>query len=72
MLKSYCVDGESDWLWYAQLMDIYLLKADKPQIYGTQYIFVDNSRQESKLARSLPIAEVNVNRRSIALPELRE
>ncbi len=70
VLKSYCAEGESDWLWYAQLMDIYLLKSNKPQIYGTQYIFVDASKQDTKLARSLPIVEINVNRRSIALPDI--
>lgn len=72
LLKSYCAEGESDWLWYAQLMDIYLLKTDKPQIYGTQYIFVDANKQETKLARSIPIAEINLNRRSISLSSLHD
>ncbi len=70
VLKSYCTEGESDWLWYAQLMDIYLLKTDRPQMFGTQYLYVNANELESRLARSLPISEINANRRSIALPDI--
>jgi outer membrane protein OmpA-like peptidoglycan-associated protein len=37
LLEKSCKEGEAEWIYYATILDHYLMKIGKPQKYGTQY-----------------------------------
>jgi len=67
VLKNACIEGEAEWVNYANMYDRSLKMQGMPQVYGTQYIIDGN---EIKYYKHIDFNQLNKNREKIGLPYL--
>lgn len=70
--KSKCIDGESEWMYYALLFDRLELERNRPQRFGTQfrYIQLPDGTKQKKLFKLQDKNRTNEFREKIGLPYL--
>lgn len=59
LIEQNCMIGESYWHNYALLYDKILMLKNLPQLYGTQYTFIDKEKRKLKLYPVLDLDETN-------------
>ena len=59
LIEQNCMIGESYWHNYALLYDKVLMLKNLPQLYGTQYTFIDKEKRKLKLYPVLDLDETN-------------
>ena len=72
ILKQYCMEGEAEWVVYANMFDKSRLLGDLPQYYGTQWIYIDDEKTQLKYYKLDHLDAVNARRRSIGLPIIQD
>ncbi len=67
VLKTYCLEGEGEWVIYANMFDKLKLIQDLPQHYGTQYVYINPDQTQLSYYKLDNLDAVNARRRSIGL-----
>jgi outer membrane protein OmpA-like peptidoglycan-associated protein len=67
VLKSYCLEGEGEWMIYANMFDKLKLIQDMPQHYGTQYVYINPEQTQLSYYKLDSLDAVNARRRSIGM-----
>ncbi len=68
VVKQYCMEGEAEWIVYANMFDKSRLLANLPQYYGTQWVYIDAEKTQLKYYTLDHLDAVNARRRSIGMP----
>ena len=72
VIEANCLLGEAEWDIYALMTDKLQLVRGKPQLYGTQKVFVDDTRSRTRLYEVDNLEAVNERRKRIGMVPIRE